>query len=175
MTLYEKTIKLWKSFNIKTVADLDTRLDSFRVLFAYNSGRIENSEITYNDTREVFSDNRVSNFAGSPTTLAEISNQRKCYEFLLPKIIEAEPITLDLIKEVHAITTTNTYDDRRFYELGERPGSFKKTDFVIGKDEVGAAPDEVESELKSLLDEVYETKEFDTPAKLLKLASYFHA
>ena len=125
MTQYEKILQMWRSFNIKTVANLDIRLDSFKVLFAYNSGKIENSEVTYEDTREIFSDDRVSSFTGKPTTITEISNQRKCYEFLLPKIIRAEPITLELIKEVHDITTMATYDDRQtLFRVGRAARSF---------------------------------------------------
>jgi len=174
MTQYEKILQMWRSFNIKTVADLDMRLDSFKVLFAYNSGKIENSEVTYEDTREVFSDDRVSSFSGKPTTITEISNQRKCYKFLLPQIISAEPLTLELIKEVHDITTMATYDDRCYFELGERPGSFKKTDFVVGINEIGATPEEVESELKSLLEELHNEKNYMEPAQILRTASYFH-
>ena len=47
MSIYEKVLKLWQSYTIKSPADLDRYLDSFRKLFAYNSGKIENAEITY--------------------------------------------------------------------------------------------------------------------------------
>jgi len=174
MTVYEKILTMWQEYNIKTVAELDARLDSFRVLFAYNSGRIENPEITYQDTREVFSDGRVNGFSGSAATVVEIVNQRLSYEFLLSKIINKEPITIELIKEVHGITTNSTYDDRRFLQLGERPGSFKINDFVVGKNEIGSAPEDVVSELTSLLDEVYAADNISEPIKLLKMASYFH-
>ena len=175
MTDYEKVVALWHGYNIKTVSELDMRLDSFRVLFAFNSGKLESDEVTYEDTREVFSDDKVSSFVGSPSTLTKISNQRKCYEFLLPKIIKDEPITIELIKEVHAITIMATYDDRRFFELGERPGSFKKNDFVVGEGEYGSAPEDVESELESLLDEIYNIGKLAEPTQVLRTAAYFHA
>ena len=174
MSTYEKIVQMWKEYEINTPADLDMRLNSFRILFAYNSGKIENPEITYENTREVFTDGRVNGFSGSASTVIEIQNQRLAYEFLLPKIIKREHITLDLIKEVHAITTNSTYDDRRFFVLGERPGSFKINDFVVGKNEIGAAPEDVESELNSLLEEVYNTDKTTEPINLLKMASYFH-
>ena len=50
MPRYEEAVKLWQSWNIQTEADLSLRLDSFRILFAYHSGKIENDEINYHDT-----------------------------------------------------------------------------------------------------------------------------
>ena len=174
MTTYEKIIQLWQEYNIKTVADLDLRLNSFRVQFAYNSAKIENPEVTYYATREIFEDASVKTFKGSPETLTEISNQRKCYSFLLPKIITKELISLDLIKEAHEITTMGTYDDRRFFELGERPGMFKKNDFVVGKKDVGSMPEEVETDLAELLKELSDIQDLENPIKILKAAAYFH-
>ena len=172
---YDNVIQLWNSFAIETVADLDTRLDSFRVLFAYNSGKIENPEITYNDTREMFENNRVTRFKGDPATLTEISNQRKCYAFLLPKIIAKEPLSVDLIKAIHEITTMATYDDRRYIDLGERPGQFKKNDFVVGINEVGSLPEDVHNDITLLLAEVNDAVPFISPAKVIKAAAYLHA
>ena len=174
MNKYEKVINLWKSYNIKTTSDLDLRLNNFRIQFAYNSAKIENPEVTYHATREIFEDDTVKTFKGNPHTLTEINNQKKCYVFLLPKIIAKEPITLGLIKEAHEITTMGTYDDRRFFELGERPGEFKKNDFVVGRDEVGSLPEEVETDLIELLEEINDVQGLDTAVKVLKAATYFH-
>jgi len=172
---YENILQMWECFGIKTASDLDLRLNSFRVQFAYNTTKIENPEVTYHATREVFEDKSVKTFKGSPETLAEISNQRKCYAFLLSKIIAKDSITLDLIKEAHEITTMGTYDDRRFFELGERPGEFKKNDFVVGRHEVGSLPDEVEADLSKLIEEIAGTLSLTEPEKILKAATYFHA
>ena len=171
---YEKILQMWTSYNIKTVTDLDFRLNSFRVQFAYNSVKIENPEVTYHATREIFEDNMVKTFKGSPNTLTEINNQRKCYSFLLSKIIAKEPIALDLIKEAHEITTMGTYDDRRFFELGERPGAFKKNDFVVGRNDVGSLPEEVEVDVAELLGEIADVRNLEAPIKVLKAATYFH-
>lgn len=174
MTRYERTIQLWQSFNIQNASDLDRHLDSFRILFAYNSSKIENVEVTLHDTREVFENGKVRSFGGDPRTLFEVQNQKTCYLFLLPKIISAEPMTVDLIKETHGILTMGTYDERRFLELGERPGTFKKHDYVTGKNEVGSLPGDVEQDLKNLLDEICETVKTEEPEKILKAATYFH-
>jgi Fic family protein len=154
---------------------LDLRLNHFRVQFAYNSAKIENPEVTYHTTREVFEDRQVKTFRGNPETLTEINNQRKCYDFLLPKIINREPITTALVKEAHEITTMGTYDDRRFFTLGERPGMFKKHDFVVGRGEAGSLPQEVEADINALLNEINIFNPSDAPDKTLKAAAYFHA
>jgi len=171
MGKYENALKLWCKYNVRTEADVDHRLDNFRILFAYNSGKIENDAITYNDTREIFENGRVLNYSGLPRTLFELANQKICYEFLKPKLAARESITIALIKETHSALTGGTYDERRYVERGERPGEFKKHDYVTGLAEVGSLPEDVESDLEELLSELndYEGKE------LLKVAAYFHA
>ena len=83
-------------------------------------------------------------YTGSTRALFEQLNQRTCYELLREKIVEREPLSLDLIRTVHRVLTEGTYDERRYIVNGERPGEFKKHDYVTGRNEVGSPPDEVE-------------------------------
>ncbi len=167
---YNHIVELWKSYKIDTIFDLDKYLDNFRILFAYHSGKIENEEITYNDTREIFENGKVYNYTGSPRALFEQQNQKLCYEFLKGKIIDKEKISLELIKEIHRVLTSGTYDERRYVENCERPGEFKKHDYVTGINEVGSSAENVEIDLKELIDEINEF----TGKDCLKAAAYFH-
>jgi len=171
MSLYNAAVKLWQDWRVKTEADIDRRLENFRILFAYNSGKIENDAITYNDTREIFENGRVLNYSGMPRTIFELSNQKICYEFLKSKLVDKEPITIALIKEIHAVLTGGAYDERRYVEQGERPGEFKKHDYVVGLAEVGSLPEDVENDLTELLSELDGYKGKD----MLTAAAYFHA
>ena len=92
---YEKTVRQWQSYNISKESDIDKYLHSFRILFAYNSGKIENAVIDHHDD---------------------------CYEILKPKIISKEKISVDLIKQMHFELCKGTYDERRYLENGEKPG-----------------------------------------------------
>jgi Fic family protein len=114
--------------------------------------------------------------------LFELSNQRVCFEFLKPRLAAKAPLTIALIKEIHGILTGGTYDERRFVELGERPGEFKKHDYVTGIAEVGSPPEDVEKDLTELLEELanHENREnlkgrADEDENTLKAAAYFHA
>lgn len=171
MEQYEKAVALWKSWQVRSAADIDLRLDSFRVLFAYHSGRIENPEITYHDTREIFENGRVVNYTGNPRAIFELQNQKLCYEAIKERLAVKEPLSVELVREIHKILTSGTYDERRYLENGERPGEFKKHDYVTGINEVGSPPDEVEADLEELLAEIAES---GTSAPL-KAGAYFHA
>jgi len=46
---YGQTVEKWRSCNISKESDIDKELHSFRILFAYNSGKIENAGINYYD------------------------------------------------------------------------------------------------------------------------------
>ncbi len=171
MNQYNRVIELWQSYKIVSATDLDKYLNSFRILFAFHSGKIENEEITYHDTREIFENGRIVNFTGSPRAIFEQQNQKLCYEFLKEKIVKKEPLSVELVKEIHRILTSGTYDEHRYIENEERPGEFKKHDYVTGIHEVGSAAEYVEKELIELIDEInaYEGKD------VLKAATYFHA
>lgn len=168
---YKRAVELWQSYKIASAADLDKYLDNFRILFAFHSGKIENEEITYDDTREIFENGRVVKYTGSPRALFEQQNQKLCYELLKGKIVKKEPFSIELVKEIHKVLTSGTYDERRYIENEERPGEFKKHDYVTGVHEVGAAAENVEKDLTELIAEVnaYEGKD------VLNAAAYFHA
>lgn len=167
---YRGTVEKWKSRRMETVADLETILSNFRVLFAYHSGVIENEEITYHTTREIFENGKVINFTGDVRTIFEIKNQKLCYEWLREKILQKEPITPQLIKGIHKKLTDGTYDEKR-YERGERPGEYKKHDYVVGNDQ-GALPEEVVVEVEELCEEMQDIP--DVGDNIIKAAAYLH-
>lgn len=168
---YRQAVLLWQSYRIDSPAALDKYLASFRVLFAFHSGRIENKEVTYHDTREIFENGRILNFTGNPRTVLEQQNQKLCYEALKQRIVSKESMSIALIKDMHAMLTGGTYDEHAFITNEERPGEFKKHDYVTGVLEVGSPAEHVEQEMADLIREVNEYKGDET----LKAAAYLHA
>ena len=168
----KKIIKMWKRKNIRTAFELDNALENFQVLFAYNSNHIEMPEITYHDTREIFENGKVTNFRGDIKNLFAIQNQKTCYLYLRNRIVKKEKLSVDLIKEIHHELVKGTYDERRF-ERGERPGEFKKHDYVTGKNEVGSYPNEVEGDIRELVTEINEIEINED--NCFMVAAYFHA
>lgn len=170
MNAYDAVRKMWSEFRVESESSLDQRLKNFRILFAYHSGRIENDEITFHDTREIFENGKVLNFTGNPRSIMEQQNQKLCYEYLKDKIIKKQNITNELVKDIHRILSAGTYDELRYVEMGERPGEFKKHDYITGTYEVGSQPELVENDLKDLLQEVNDYTGIDH----LMTAAYFH-
>lgn len=170
---YKEVIEYWRKKKIDSTEKLKTVLDSFSILFAYNSGKIENSEITYHDTREIFENGKVINFTGDLRTLYEITNQKHCFEFLINKIIAKEPISEEFIKKIHKLLTKGTYDERRYLVNEERPGEYKKHDYVTGRNEVGSSATDVQLDVQNLVEEVTSVSKSDTES-VIKIATYFH-
>lgn len=170
MELYEKALALWRNKHIKNDAELAEVLNSTSVSFAYHSGNLENERITYNDTREIFDHDGVTSYTGDLRTLFEIRNAKDAYELFLQSFRERRLLDEKLVKEFQRQLTQNTYDPRR-YQMGERPGEYKRHDYVTGKNETGAAPEDVADEMRELLDEMK-----DIPGdRLLRAAAYYHA
>ena len=167
--LYDRIIALWQQKNIKSDAQLAEVLNSHSIAFAYHSGKIENEHITYHDTREIFEHDWVTSYTGDLRTLFEIRNARDANEELLSAFNNRVPLDEALLRRFQFLLTQNTYDTRR-WKLGERPGTYKKNDYVTGRFEIGALPEDVEEEMKELLGEVKEIPR----GKILIAAAYFH-
>ncbi|MDE6671516.1 MAG: Fic family protein [Ruminococcus sp.] len=143
-------------------------LNAYSILFAYHSCKIENPDITYHDTREIFEHDRVISYTGSLRTLFEIRNAKDAHELFLTAFNGKRQLDEEFIKELQYCLTKNTYDTRRC-QIGERSGEYKKHDYVTGRKETGALPEYVHKEMKRLLTELQNTE--DT----LKTGAYFHA
>ncbi len=170
MTDYEKAVALWQQKKITTDAELAEALNGHSIAFAYHSGRIENEKITYHDTREIFEHDGVTAYTGDLKTLFEIRNAKEAYELFLTAFQEKRLLDEGLIKEFQRILTQNTYDTRR-WKLGERPGEYKRHDYVTGREEVGASPEDVSEEMSELLEELADVADKNA----LTAAAYFHA
>lgn len=170
MTDYEKAVTLWQQKQIATDADLAEALNGHSIMFAYHSGKIENDRITYHDTREIFEHDGVTSYTGDLRTLFEIRSAKEAYEFFLNAFKERRPFDEAFIKEMQKLLTRNTYDTRR-WQLGERPGEYKHHDYVTGREEIGAPPEDVAEEMAELLEEFKDLPD----KKALTAGAYFHA
>ena len=170
MTDYEKALELWQRKHITTDAQLAEALNGHSIAFAYHSGKLENESITYHDTREIFEHDGVTSYTGDLRTLFEIRNAKEANELFLCAFRDRRALDEAFVKELQRQLTHGTYDTRR-WQLGERPGEYKRHDYVTGREEVGAAPEEVADEMGELLSEIQ-----DVPAQnALTAAAYFHA
>lgn len=170
MTNYEKALALWRQKNIRTDAELAEALNGHSIAFAYHSGKIENERVTYNDTREIFEHDGVTAYTGDLRTLFELRNAKEANELFLTAFQSKRPLDEAFIRELQLQLTHGTYDTRR-WQLGERPGEYKHHDYVTGKGEIGAAPEDVAEEMAELLEELQDIG----PEDILTAAAYFHA
>ena len=166
---YDKTVAWWRAKNISSDAELAEVLNGHCIAYAYHSGKLENDRITYNDTREIFDHDGMSAYTGDLRTLFEIRNAKAANELFLEAFGRQRSIDEKLILEMQYSLTQNTYDERR-WKLGERPGEYKHHDYVTGRNEIGAAPEDVSEEMQELLDELCDIED----EKVLTAAAYMH-
>ena len=150
-----------------------TILNNFQILFAYNSCIIEGNNIDYYNVREIFENGKVINFTGDLKTLYEITSQKDCAAYLLDKIISKESLSIEFIKKIHKLLTKGTYDEIRYNKNMERPGEYKKHDYVTGKNEVGSNVENVAGDMQDLVTDVNNISTNDSE-NVIKIATYFH-
>ena len=165
--MYEQIVAWWQTKNIQTDADLEEAFNGHVISFAYNSGNIENPNVTYHDTREIFEHDGVTSYTGDIRTLFEIRNAKLANEYFFAAFNERKPIDENLIKEIQKRLTLNTYDPLR-WKKGERPREYKKGDYVTGKNETGAWPEDVPDEMQELIEDIGDKN-------ALTAAAFFHA
>ena len=168
---YADILSKWKENSIKSEADLDVLLGDFRVLFAYNSNKIEGAGVSIHQTREIFENGKVVGYTGDLRALFEVENQRACYVFLKDKILAREKVSENLILNVQEILCHGCYDESR-WQKGERPGTYKKNYYGVGLS-VGVMPEDVPEEVRFICDEL-NGYQFDDAEKVLKAAAWFH-
>ncbi|WP_300346762.1 Fic family protein [uncultured Oscillibacter sp.] len=167
---YEKILTWWREKRIRTAADIALEMNGNGAAFIYHSAKIENDRITYHDTREIFDHGGVSGYTGDVRSLFEIQNSVAAYHRMMDAFEKREALDQALLCEFQGLLTQGTYDTLR-YQKGERPGSYKKNDYVTGPQEVGALPEDVPVELGELLAELENIR----PEQALTAAAYFHA
>lgn len=176
MNPYENIVSAWASWNVKTADELSRCLNASYVQCLTESNNIDSETVDSDVAREVMIFGTVHKYTGSLLVLTELSNASMCHNLMCKRFEERAPITLDFIREIHATMMAGCYDKRRYIELEERPGLFKKHDFVVGKDEIGVDPEDIEEELQFLLDELKTfQEEHNGPTSVLLAGAYFHA
>ncbi len=149
---YETLTRWWKALSEE---DRSVRLESgFPELFSYNSGKIENDSIMKHDTDEVFARGKLVSFTGDLRTVHEIENLRRSWDEVMELGGTRTPIDAKTLLHMHKTLTAGTYDERR-WERGERPGSFKKGDYVVAGG-VGYPPDRVAPAMEDALAQIDE-------------------
>lgn len=170
-TQFEEIIHWWQNLHIKTGADLSVTLNNFQIIFACNSNGIEGSSIDYHTTRAIFEGRPLSNFSGTAREIFETQNQKFAFSFLIKAFDKDTCIDVPFILKLHGLLTYGCYDDER-WRKGERPGMFKRNDYCVGVSDVGSFPDEVESDLQTLLSEMNDN---ELAGDVLVKAAYSHA
>ncbi len=149
---YDTIIAVWQNKAIMSIADLDVAIRDFWIAFSYNSNKIEGSQITIHQTREIFENGKVVGYTGDLRALFETENQRVCYEFLKNKIVSRDALTEELILEIQDKLCHGCYDESR-WQKGERPGTYKKNYYGVGMS-VGVLPEDVPEEVQFICKEL---------------------
>ena len=169
---YHDALSHWKALGISDAATLRNALSDKCVDFAYNSCRIENDAVTYRDTRGIFEHDRVPGYTGDLRTLREISNAKRAYAKFMEFFARGHAFDEELVKTLQLVLTEDTYDDSRL-RRGERPGEYKRHDYVVGLNEHGASAEDTPEEMAELLDDISSTE--IGPGNALTAAAFFHA
>jgi Fic family protein/DNA-binding Xre family transcriptional regulator len=123
-----------------------------QVRMTYNSNHIEGSKLSEDQTRLIFETNTIDIGEGIPVDdIIETVNHFRAIDFCID--MAEEPLTEDIIKELHRILKQSTRDSSlAWFAVGD----YKKRTNVVGGHET-AKPKEVAPRMKALLSE-YEAK-----------------
>ena len=117
-----------------------------QVRLTYNSNRIEGSKLSEDQTRLIFETNTIGAEEGVPVDdIIETANHFRAIDYIID--CAEEPLTEDVIKELHKILKIGTKDSHlSWFNVGE----YKARANVVGGQET-TPPSKVAGEIKKLL------------------------
>ena len=118
-----------------------------QIKMAYNSNRIEGSQLTEDQTRYIYETNTIDAFneAANVDDIVETTNHFTCFNFMLDSAVDV--LSEKIIKKYHEILKSGTSDSRKdWFEVGD----YKKKPNYVG-DMKTTAPSQVQDELARLL------------------------
>lgn len=162
---YESILAKWK-----TVRDYSRVFSGhFLVAFTTYTNQIENINVDYNTTRELFEDEALRNYTGDLRSIFSVVNNRAVAAYLTECLSIKVPITSTLIQEVHRLLMYASIGRHLYEDNGERAGEFKHKDYCVGRLSVGSLPEDVPHDIDELCEFIDAQRGVDT----LKLAAAF--
>ena len=126
-----------------------------QIELTYNSNHMEGSRLTHEQTRFIYETNSIGVTEESVNVddVLETANHFRCIDLIIQRA--CEPLTQELILELHKILKTGTSDSRLDWFA---VGAYKKMPNEVGGCET-TLPQEVPNAMKRLLEEYHLTKE----------------
>lgn len=123
----------------------------FQVNMAFNSNKMEGSQLSHEQTQHLFDEERIYSDNGESVSLDDINetmNHFKAFDYILDNV--DKELNIDMVKRLHYLLKRNTSDERNPLTP---VGNFKTEKNVIGSIEQISTtdPKKVENELTSLL------------------------
>lgn len=137
----------------------------FLILFTSETNRIENINFSYNSTKELFESGTVSKYSGDLRAALSVVNNKAVAAYLNEMLERREPVTQQMILEVHRLLMFASIDEHRYHDNGERAGQYKVHDYGVGRYSVGSTPDEVPEDMEALI-KVLDDNAGSDPVKL---------
>lgn len=161
---YEEVIDSWRSHTHSDVFS-----GHFLISFVSNTNQIENIDVDYNSTRELFESETVTTYTGDLRNIFSVMNNKSVAAYVNSQLHNCFPISKEMILEVHRLLMFASIDKHRYEDNGERAGAFKRKDYCVGKLSVGSVPEDVEGDIDLLCELCVENWDKDP----LKVAAFF--
>lgn len=121
-----------------------------QIKLAYNTNRIEGSQLSEEQTRYIFETNTVFLEEGEKTAnvddIIETVNHFSCFDYMLD--IAEEPLSEEHIKKFHYLLKINTSDSKKSWF---RIGDYKLRPNIVGETET-SLPFEVPVDMKNIIE-----------------------
>jgi len=161
-------VRDWQSSMKKNPAGLGEALRAGMAEYAYHSARISHRRVTEKQVQDLFS-GIEGEIQLDPIVRQEMLNERDCMEFMIASLAERKPITAEMVCRMNALICRDVLNEKRFLSRGEKPGEFKKHDYIVGSNSAGSYPENVAADLDSLLQESSDMRE-----DILSAAAWMH-
>lgn len=161
---YEEIVAKWQARKSKTVFT-----GHFLYSFVTETNQIEDINVSYNTTRELFESEQLVGYNGDFRSVMSVLNNKNVAAYMERQLRDRAAMSISMVLETHRLLMFASMDRHRYEDNGERAGEFKKKDYCVGRYDTGSIPEDVPEDIKTLCELVEENKDADS----LKLAAVF--
>lgn len=122
----------------------------FLYSFVAESYQIENINVDYNTTKELFESGKVTDYTGDLRDAFSVLNNSQVAAYINTLLHNQKQLSPEIILEVHRLLMFGSMDKHRYEDNGERAGTYKQKDYCVGKLSVGASPEDVPGAIQEL-------------------------
>lgn len=147
----KKVIDDWKhQTKPTTIPGWNRVLGEFVFDYLYNDMLLSDCEVSLVNVKSTYERSELTEFTGNIKSVYMLDNNSEFMFGMFRSLVKEDPIDTRLVRRINKSLTKNVLDGRK-YNVGERPGEWRKETYTFGDGKTGCTPPKIASRMTELM------------------------